>query len=107
MAESTAFVFRMDVGGTQPAMCRSYQDIVRSKIFRSRLVYEMLRLCVIADCLNLLGCHILILKFNHWLAMRLDMDVANIDRKQYASQVFSTPNTDVDRQETFKYRNGT
>lgn len=74
MTESTAFVFRMDISGTQSAVCRSYQYVVCSKIFGGRPVHELLRLCVIADRLNLVGCHIWILKFDHWLVVQLEVN---------------------------------
>ena len=58
MAESAAFVFRMDISGAQSTVCRSYQDIIWTEGFGRRLVYKVLGLCVIADRLNIMGCHI-------------------------------------------------
>ena len=58
MAESAAFVFRMDISGAESAVCRSYEDIVWSESFGSCLVYKVLRLCVIADRLDIVSCHV-------------------------------------------------
>ena len=74
MTESTAFVFRMDISSTQSAVCRSYQYVVCSKIFGGRPVHELLRLCVIADRLNLVGCHIWVSKSDHWLVVQLEVN---------------------------------
>ena len=57
MAEATAFVFRMDISGAQSAVGRAYQDVVWSESFGSRLVYEVLRLCVVTNRLDLVSCH--------------------------------------------------
>lgn len=58
MAESTAFVFRMDISGAESTVCRSYEDIVWSESFGSCLVYKVLRLCVKADRLDIVSCHV-------------------------------------------------
>jgi hypothetical protein len=55
MAKSTAFVLRMDISSAQSAVRCAYQHIVWSEIFVSYLVYEVLRLCVIADRLDLVS----------------------------------------------------
>lgn len=82
MAESTAFVFCVDISGTQSAVRRSYQDVVRSESSGSRLVDEVLCICIIADCLDLLGCHIWVLDFHRWL-------VYAIGRRYYSKGVFA------------------
>ena len=58
MAESAAFFFRMDISGAQSTVCRSYQDIIWTEGFGRRLVYKVLGFCVIADRLDIVGCHI-------------------------------------------------
>lgn len=82
MAKSAAFVFCMDISGTQSAVRRSYQDVVRSESSGSGLVDEVLCLCIIADRLDLLGCHIWVLNFHRWL-------VYAIGRRFYSKGVFA------------------
>jgi hypothetical protein len=55
--ESTAFVFCMNVGGAQPAVCRSNQDMKWWKCLGGGLVHEALRVCVVTDRTDLVSCH--------------------------------------------------
>ena len=76
----------MDIGGTQSAVRRSYQDVVRSESSGSRLVDEVLCLRVIANRLNLLGRHICVLNVRRWLVYvtrsRSCSKGVSVDRKQ-------------------------
>lgn len=94
MAEATAFVFCMDISGAQPAVCSSYQNVVGSKGFGSRLVYKVLCLCVVADRFNLIGCHTCASNAGLWTYTRSrenrHLEGAFEDRNQAASRTFST-----------------
>jgi hypothetical protein len=58
MAKATAFVFCMHISGAQSAVCSSYQNVVGSESFGGCLVDEVLYLCVVANRLDLVGCHV-------------------------------------------------
>jgi hypothetical protein len=57
MAESTAFVFCMNVSGTQSAVCRSNQDMKWWKCLGRDLVHEALRVCVVTDRADFVSRH--------------------------------------------------
>jgi hypothetical protein len=47
MAEPTAFVFCMNIGSAQPAVCRSNQDMKWRECLGGGLVHQALRVCVV------------------------------------------------------------